>query len=256
MQVGQHNPNRHFARTKVVGMGASAPDGSHFRLPVRSPRILVDGLDLSGKTTLVDALLALLTERGVPALRHRGMLAEHHPLERLLKRLPLSQQYESSAITAAYLAGGFALDALLVRVDPPRCGGAVLIQEGYVDRTMAVGLAGGPYLSAALALWASRHFTAFDVAVYVHASPAVRRARMERRERVDIGDRHSVEDESFAHRFNSALLHHLGRRHRALLIFDTEQHSPEQMARRILATAGLLHQERDAELAGPHPQTS
>ncbi|MEU3658008.1 hypothetical protein AB0E67_35780 [Streptomyces sp. NPDC032161] len=64
-------------------------------------RILVDGLDLSGKTTLVTTLIDTLATHRVPAVRHRGMLAEHHPLERLLKRLPLAYQSQSSLITGA-----------------------------------------------------------------------------------------------------------------------------------------------------------
>lgn len=203
-------------------------------------RILVDGLDLSGKTTLVGTLIDTLAARRVPAVRHRGMLAEHHPLERLLKRLPLAYQSQSSLITGSYLFGGYALDAALVHIDPPRTDGAVLIQEGYVDRTMAVGLAGGPYLPAALAMWASRWFATFDLAVFLHASPAVRRTRMEKRERVDSGDRRSVEDGAFADRFNAALLAYLSRRHPCLLVFDTGVHTSQEMAEQILTTAGLI----------------
>jgi thymidylate kinase len=203
-------------------------------------RILIDGLDLSGKTTLVDAVLEVLAVRGVPAVRHRGMLAEHHPFERLLKRLPLAHQADSGGITAAYLFAGFALDATLSRIDPPHTDGAVLIQEGYVDRTVAVGLAGGPYLPAALALWAARGFATFDLAVFLHASLEVRRERMQYRDRVDAGDRRSVVDEGFAMRFNTALLHYLGRRHRNLLTFDTGQFSPQEIAEQILTTAGVV----------------
>ncbi|MFJ7905212.1 hypothetical protein ACIQ6V_32800 [Streptomyces sp. NPDC096198] len=207
-------------------------------------RILVDGLDLSGKTTLVTTLIDTLAARRIPAVRHRGMLAEHHPLERLLKRLPLAHQSQSSLITGAYLFGGFALDAVLVHVDPPRTSGAVLIQEGYVDRTTAVGLAGGPYLPAALAMWASRCFATFDLAVFLHASPAVRRARLQTRDRVDVGDLRSVEDEAFADRFNAALLTYLSRRHPSLLVFDTGVHAPQEMAEQILLAAGLVHSAR------------
>ncbi|MFJ6138795.1 hypothetical protein [Kitasatospora sp. NPDC092286] len=135
-------------------------------------RILVDGLDMSGKTTLVTTLIKTLEAREVTAVRHRGMLAEHHPVEPLLKRLPLVRQAESSAITAAFLVGGYALDGLLVRVDPPRPADAVIIQDGYADRAIAFGLAGGPYLTATLALWASRVFATFDVAVYLPRRPA------------------------------------------------------------------------------------
>ncbi|MFJ4191904.1 hypothetical protein [Kitasatospora sp. NPDC089509] len=203
-------------------------------------RILVDGLDMSGKTTTVQTLISLLDDCGIPAVRHRGMLAQHHPVEPLLKRLPLVRQAESSAITAAFLAGGYALDAALVRLDPPRTGDAVLIQDGYVDRTLAFGMAGGPYLTAALGLWAARWFARFDVAVYLHARPEVRRARMESRDKVDFADRRSVEDEAFATRFNAALLHGVGRRHGSrLLVFDTAEHRPEEIAERVLAKAGL-----------------
>ncbi|MET8698300.1 hypothetical protein ABZW10_05410 [Kitasatospora sp. NPDC004723] len=202
-------------------------------------RILVDGLDMSGKTTLVAALIKTLEARGVTAVRHRGMLAEHHPVEPLLKRLPLVRQPQSSAITAAFLVGGYALDGLLVRLDPPRPADAAIIQDGYADRTIAFGLAGGPYLTAALALWASRMFATFDVAVYLHASPEVRRARMAERADVDATDRRGVEDLAFAARFNTSLLHFVGRRHRNLLVFDTAKHTPEEIAEQVLAVAEL-----------------
>ncbi|MFJ4680849.1 hypothetical protein [Kitasatospora sp. NPDC088783] len=202
-------------------------------------RILVDGLDMSGKSTLVATLIKTFEARGVTAVRHRGMLAEHHPVEPLLKRLPLVRQARSSAITAAFLVGGYALDGLLVHLDPPRPAGAVIIQDGYADRTIAFGLAGGPYLTAALALWASRVFATFDVAVYLHASPQVRGGRMAERADVDEADRRSVEDERFAARFNASLLNFVGRRHRTLLVFDTAEHTPEEIADQVLAAAGI-----------------
>lgn len=52
----------------------------------RASRILVDGQDLSGKTTLVRAIVVALGERGIPAMAHCGTLAGHHPLERWLWR--------------------------------------------------------------------------------------------------------------------------------------------------------------------------
>ena len=63
--------------------GTGAPPRSP-RHPGRAPRILVDGLDMSGKTTLTRAIIAALAKRGIPAQRHRGMLAEYHPLEQWL----------------------------------------------------------------------------------------------------------------------------------------------------------------------------
>ncbi|WP_145907923.1 hypothetical protein [Kitasatospora viridis] len=56
---------------------------------------------------------------------------------------------------------------------------------------------------------------------------------------VDSADRRSVEDEAFAARFNSALLHGMARRHGdRLLVFDTAEHSPEEIAKHVLAKAG------------------
>ncbi|MGA5701725.1 hypothetical protein [Peterkaempfera bronchialis] len=198
-------------------------------------RILVDGLDLSGKTTLTHALIEELGNREMPAWRHRGMLAEHHPLEPLLRRLPLARQAESSLVTTALLAAGYALDAALVRIDPPRPPG-VLIQDGYADRAVAFGIAGGPYLAAALALRWARWFAPFDVAVYLHAPVSVRRARLAARVEVDAADRRSVEDEPFAERFTAMLVHGMGRRHRRLLVLDTGCIGPREMARQIADT--------------------
>lgn len=203
-------------------------------------RILVDGLDMSGKTTLVTTLVEEFKTRGIMAQRHRGMLAEHHPVEPLLKRLPLVRQAQSRAITAAFLVGGYALDALLVHADPPQPAGTVIVQDGYVDRTVAFGLAGGPFLTAALGLWGARLFARFDVAVYLHASPQVRRGRMANRAEVDSADRRSVEDLEFAARFDAALLHGMGRRHRRLLVFDTADRQPQEMAEQIIAAALAL----------------
>ncbi|MEY9873311.1 thymidylate kinase [Streptacidiphilus sp. MAP12-33] len=197
-------------------------------------RILVDGLDLSGKTTLVQALIAELDDRGVTAVRHRGMLAHHHPVEPLLKRLPLVRQADSGFITAAFLTAGYALDSLLVGIDPPRPAGAVLLQEGYADRTLAFGIAGGPYLTALLGVRWLRLFAPFDLAVYVHAPLEVRAGRMSGREDdLDSADVRSCTDAHFAEVFNTTLLRVIGRRHHHLLVFDTSQHTPQEMAAQI-----------------------
>ncbi|MFJ5122389.1 hypothetical protein [Kitasatospora sp. NPDC088548] len=222
--------------TVLTAPRTALPPGS------RPLRLLVDGLDLTGKTTLVDALLAHLAEQGVAARRHCGMLAARHPLEQALDRLPVPW-HRSSPVTAAHLVGGFALDAVLARHSHGRgdAGAAVVIQESYVDRTVAAGLAMGPYLPAVLALWAARFFPSFDLAVYLHADVAVRRARLESRDPADVddGDRHTVEDEDFARRFDAALLHHLGRRHGAVLVLDSGRHTPDAMAHLVLTSAGL-----------------
>ena len=198
--------------------------------PGRAPRILVDGLDMSGKTTLTRAVIAALAERGIPAQRHRGMLAAHHPLEQWLhKRFPLVRQPESAAVTTAWLAG-FALDRLLARIDPPRPAGTVMVQDGYADRTAAFGMAGGPYLAACLALRWPRVFASFDLAVYLHAPAEARATRLAVRQDPDINDVRTVRDTAFAEAFTAMLVHGMARRHRRLLVFDTSRHAPEEMA--------------------------
>ncbi|MFD9687348.1 hypothetical protein ACFWXO_16510 [Kitasatospora sp. NPDC059088] len=232
----------------VISLMSSERQRPRFLRPVwltprrRPVRLLVDGLDLVGKTTLVDELMTMLGELGVPARRHQGLLAQRHPLRGVLDRLPVPY-HRNTGVTAAHLIAGFAVDAVLARIEAlrPASDSAVLVQDSYVDRTIAAGLAEGPFLSAAIALWAAPLFPRFHVAAYLHAEPAVRRARLQDRDLADIdeGDRRTVEDEGFARRFNAALLHHLGHRHGTVLVFDTGDLSPREIARRILAAAGL-----------------
>jgi dTMP kinase len=197
----------------------------------RAPRILVDGLDLSGKTTLVAAIVAALGEQGIPAVAHRGMLAGRHPLERWLRRtFPLVRQPDSGIVTAAFLLAGFALDRVLVTIFPPRPTGTVLVQDGYADRAVAVGMAGGPYLAARLALRWPRLFASFDVAVYLHAPDSERAARLAARPDPDANDVRSARDADYAATFTAMLVNGIGRRHRRPLVFDASVHSPGEMA--------------------------
>jgi hypothetical protein len=151
--------------------------------------------------------------------------------------LPLVRQPDSSLVTSAFLLGGYALDSLLARWDPPRPAGIVLVQDGYADRTVAFGMAGGPYLAACLALRWPRIFAAFDVAVYLYAPARVRAQRLAIRHDADAGDIRTVEDLAFAETFTAMLIRGMGQRHRRLLVFDTSRHAPQEMA---AAVAGLL----------------
>ncbi len=208
------------------------------RDPRRAPRILVDGLDLTGKTTLTAALISALGEHGVPAMPHRGMLAGHYPLEQWLRRtFPLVRQPDSGLVTAVFLLGAYPLDRLLAGIDPPQPAGAMLVQDGYADRTAALGMAGGPYLAACLALRWPRIYAPFDVAVYLHAPASTRAARLAVRLDADVNDFRSVRDTEFAETFTAMLVRGMGRRHRQLLVFDTSRHAPEEMA---AAVTGLL----------------
>ncbi|GAA2254409.1 hypothetical protein GCM10010232_49350 [Streptomyces amakusaensis] len=197
-------------------------------------RVLVDGVDMAGKTTLVRALVAELEHRGVPAVRHRGMLAGLHPLQPLLRQLSSARQPDSWWTTTAYVFGGFLLDSLFVRLLPPRPRGRVIVQDSYGDRTVAFGMAGGPYLAAALALRWPRAFARFDLAVFLHASPQARAARIGLgRDHIDARDERTVHDTAFTERFHAFHLHGMGRRHDRLMVLDSSSRSPGDMAREI-----------------------
>jgi thymidylate kinase len=216
----------------------------------RALRILVDGLDMSGKTTLTSAIIDALAGQGMAAMRHRGMLAEHHPLEQWLhRRFPLVLQPKSSAVTTAWLAG-FALDGLLSRVDPPQPAGTVMVQDGYADRTVAFGMAGGPYLVACLALRWPRVFAPFDLAVYLHAPAEARAARLAVRQDPDANDVRTVRDTAFAETFTAMLVQGMGRRHQRLLVFDTSRHEPEEMAATVVGEF-LANRQVDVSPVGP-----
>jgi dTMP kinase len=211
---------------------------------VRELRILVDGVDLAGKTTLVHALVAELESRGVPAARHRGMLSPHHPLDRALRQLSSARQPDSWWTTTAYLIGGFLLDSVLVRFDPPRPRNRVLVQDAYGDRTVAFGMAGGPYIASALALRWPKALSPFDLAVYLHASPQAREARLgQGRDHLDVRDERTVHDRVFSERFHAFHVHGMGRRHERLLVLDSTSRSPEDLAREIA----------DQVVPGPRP---
>ncbi|MEU9564073.1 hypothetical protein AB0D16_18890 [Streptomyces sp. NPDC048161] len=189
---------------------------------------------MTGKSTLVRALVAELERRGVPAVRHRGMLAGVHPLQPLLRQLSSARQPDSWWTTTAYVFGGFLLDGILVRLVPPRPRGRVIVQDSYGDRTVAFGMAGGPYLAAVLALRWARAFARFDLAVFLHASPEARAARIgQGREHIDIRDERTVNDTAFTERFHAFHVYGMGRRHDQLMVIDSSLRSPAEMAREI-----------------------
>jgi dTMP kinase len=111
-----------------------------------------------------------------------------------------------------------------------------MVQDGYADRTVAFGMAGGPYLAVCLALRWPRVFASFDLAVYLHAPADARAARLAVRQDPDVNDIRTVRDTGFAETFTAMLVHGMGRRHQRLLVFDTSRHVPEEMAATVVGT--------------------
>ncbi|WP_440580966.1 hypothetical protein [Streptomyces sp. PT19] len=185
-------------------------------------------------STLVQALVAELEARGVLAVRHRGRLTGLHPLQPLLRQLYSARQPDSWWTTTVCVVGGFLLDGLLVRLLPPRPRGRVIVQDGYGDRTVAFGMAGGRYLAAALVLRWPRAFARSDLAVFLHASHEARAAWLDQsRSHIDVRDERTVRDTAFAERFHAFHLHGMGRRHDRLVVLDSSLRSPTDMAHEI-----------------------
>ncbi|APU14218.1 MULTISPECIES: hypothetical protein [Actinoalloteichus] len=206
-------------------------------------RILVDGLDMTGKSTLTEVVVRMLAARGVPARRHRGLISIGTLLEPLRRPLRPFRLPRRTLASTTFLLAGYALDALLTRLLPYRHPDVVLVQDGYVDRCVASGIAAGPYLPARWALRRANWFVAFDLAVYLHAPSAERAARLAERSDADTNDRHSVADAEFAAEFTRVLVDGMGARHARLLVFDTTQQSVEETARVIVDTL-LTHRTR------------
>ncbi|PZG04927.1 hypothetical protein [Nonomuraea aridisoli] len=215
-------------------------------------RILIDGLDLTGKSTLVRELTSTLNERGIPARDHRWMLSRIQPFAARLRRLPRVRQPDSGFITAALLGPGYLLDGLLVRLSPPDRSDQVIIQEGYADRCVAFGMASGPHLAACLAVRWPRLLAPFDLAIYLHAPVETRAKRLAIRDDADANDRRTVEDPSFAATFNTTLVRGVGRRHTHLRIYDTSLRSAADIASEIAAE--VAHRIQPTPVA--HPQAA
>jgi thymidylate kinase len=191
--------------------------------------VLIEGLDLTGKTTLARTLVAELARSGVPVMHHRGFLARRHPLAWLLEHSAPGDRPDSQALNAAFLCGA-ALDRLIA--GRPCRGPGVLVQESYVDRAVAYGTAAGRW---PLAMAAARHprvFASFDMAVITHAPPSTRLERLTARGDGDAVDRLTLTDQAFTDTFYEALAHVAGR-HRRVLRVDTSLRRPQDIARQL-----------------------
>lgn len=198
-------------------------------------RILIDGLDLSGKTTLASRLTTVLRETHHRPVHHRGFLSPRNPLAGPLQNVKAPDHPTSSLLNSSYLVGCVLDKALRGAQLWERRG--LLIQESYVDRCLAYGYASGPWPSARIALRNPGMFIGFDLAIYLSAPLHVRRERLSRRVDANSIDRLSVLSETFHDDFMAALAM-AGRRHRRVLTYDTSQHTTEQITDEVVRWLG------------------
>jgi len=180
----------------------------------RGIRVLIDGPDLSGKTTLAKLLRSELEARGWKVAAAKGRI-DPVSKPRILAKINPNNHPDSALLNTAYI-----LDAIVDRVrrrDAPI--GTIFITEGYVDRSIAYGLARRLGWVARLAAKARWLFPTFDVAILVTADLATRKARLSLRERPSPIDSRALESH---YRFLAAY-RLLFRRHRRRVAIDTSK---------------------------------
>jgi thymidylate kinase len=161
--------------------------------------ILIEGLDLAGKSTLVENLRVELTRRGIPVRVSRNALCPENPIAALADRLrrdPSAGLVETGAMfLAAHLwdARHFVQPA----------DGMIHIQDSCWLRTLAYHCSRGTPGVARMLDRARPSFPRFDATVFITASIDERRSRLVEREQQrpganDDGDLEVVHDpESF-----------------------------------------------------------
>ena len=180
-------------------------------------KVLVEGVDLTGKSTLVAGLCAALgAEKNVGPFHH-GSLARL-ALRRSLAGADLRWS-QTWLFTLAEVA-----DAVL----PPTRRPALRVQEVYVDHTIALSELLGRRAAAALCRAALPLLPRFDATIYLRADLEVRRRRLAERPRADRIDRLLLEAPARAEELERRLYALVSRRPR-LLILDSGRMDAEEM---------------------------
>ncbi|MBL8793293.1 MAG: hypothetical protein JNM56_05265 [Planctomycetia bacterium] len=145
--------------------------------------ILVEGLDLAGKSTLVRNLQAELTRRGVPVRVSRNALCPDNPIAALADQVRRDPQAGLIETGALFLAAHL-WDA---RHFTPPPDGTVHLQDSCWLRTLAYhSWKDTPAIAEQLAR-AARYFPRFDFTVFLTAKSEERRHRLSQREREQPG---------------------------------------------------------------------
>lgn len=194
--------------------------------------ILLEGMDLAGKSTVARLLAERLRARGVKVQLHRNSLCADNPLARVadwLRRDPERDPLEAGALfLASHLWD-------LRHFHPPDC---VHLQDSWWLRTLAFErLLGRPEVARLMEEALDRRVR-FDAMVYLTASLPVRRERLRARPVNDAGD-HQVEDNPDLFLRMDAELRRLCLR-RGAVELDTSELTPVAAADRILGEGGVV----------------
>ena len=140
--------------------------------------VLIEGMDLAGKTTLVHNLQSELTHRGIPVRVSRNALCVDNPIAALADELRRDPEAGLLETGAAFLAAHL-WDARQFRPPPD---GTIHLQDSSWLRTVAHHMVRGTPQIAGLLLEASAAFPAYDRVFFLTADLEERRRRLQQRE--------------------------------------------------------------------------
>jgi dTMP kinase len=190
-------------------------------------RILIDGMDLSGKTTLAGRLRRRLEARGLRVRHTRYTLYDgpHARLARLAYRsLPPGSLLCAWAFVAAALVDRV-LDLVALHGDDD-----VHIHEAHAAHTVACAAGFGHHRTAALLEALSPLWPRFDQTLLLTAGMDTRRARMAMRAKNDANDLILVQNPARFQRMNTRLCHGLMVRGATILATDGRSASQVEQA--------------------------
>ena len=201
--------------------------------------VLIEGLDLAGKSTLVRNLQAELTRRGIPVRVSRNALCPNNPIAPVadaLRRDPGAGLLETGAL---FLASHL-WDARNFEPPPE---GAIHIQDSCWLRTLAYHTFHGTPRIPELLRVAAPSFPRFDAAVFLTADLAERQRRLGQREREHPGSNdandHMVIEDPDGYLGLERALEELVARYAGAMTLQTSCLTEKALLRRIL---GILFQ--------------
>jgi thymidylate kinase len=197
------------------GRGGLALEGSHVL------RILIDGIDLTGKTTTARALAKLLGGRYNSGPMHKGSLG------RLADRVVAGR-------SPAIIKGVVSVFAYMRDRRAAKDNDAIVVQDRYWPSLLAFAQTAYPWpvpnISAALFARCPQ----FDADIFLTAPSGVLVERYKARDRKDRIEEGMFGDRSFAERYERAL-ERIMRGRPNFRLFDTSHCEPQETAEKIAA---------------------
>jgi thymidylate kinase len=195
--------------------------------------VLIEGMDLVGKTSVARGLVRALEADGTPASLNRGFLWKRNPIGRLVEFFPAPVHHDARWLPALYFTASLA-DRLARRQAD---GAAVVVQESYVDRSVAFARARG-WRVGRIGLALRGLMPAFELVVILHAPREVRAERAGGRDEFNAIDRITLDPEFDDERHLDALMT-MGRRHREVMVVDTSSYTVDGVVAQIVDALGM-----------------